>query len=196
MIHFVEISAKMYQSYSLKMTFNQLKLVGGTNIVSINWWFNDIWVYLSVFVWYGATGARVWIRRRWSCHCAQREGVWRSGGRDPFLLNLGIRWMWEAALPPRPPDTPEQWPPYPRSRKLAGRDPQSISTRLEGKKELYCPYMESNNAPWLSSPQSTHYSHWANRAFRSIALMEKNGTLCRKFCVGRGKRQDFLCNSE
>jgi hypothetical protein len=41
--------------------WNMLEL----RIVLINCWFNDIWVYLSVFVWCSDNSARLWTR--WRC---------------------------------------------------------------------------------------------------------------------------------
>jgi len=39
---------------------------------------------------------------------------------------------------------------------LAGKDPHCLDAFGKKKKELYCPYRESNNVPWLSSPQPKH----------------------------------------
>jgi len=49
-------AAGMYQFYSVEMNFEVLELC----IVLIKLWFDNLWVYLSVFVWYGDTNAEIW----------------------------------------------------------------------------------------------------------------------------------------
>jgi hypothetical protein len=84
------------------------------------------------------------------------ECMWESGGTNPLILKLGIRWTWEASLIPRSL--------YPRGEALGHPIVQvrhSAGLNSLKSRQISCTCQEWCIISLLTSRQPSHYADWA-----------------------------------
>jgi hypothetical protein len=94
-----------------------------------------------------------------------------SGGIAPHILNLGDRWRWAVSFTPPPPTLYTR---YPLDKRLGGPQRQTGRGGEKKKKNIHCPYRESNPDRQDSSSVTTLSYHGTHMIYGLRHIMHGN----------------------